>query len=288
MTNKIALTASMRSNLLSLKNTQSLLDKTQDRLSTGYKVNSAMDNPSSYFTAQALNSRADDLSGLLDSIGQAISTLQTADQGITTLQSFVEQAKSIANNARDTSNVPSKATTDSVKFNPDTARTDLVSEYVDLTAGPAPKSVVSNSALAADDELVADLGLTAGSTIGFKVGDDAVVNVAVAADDTVESYLAKVVDTVGSDKIKAELVDGSIKFSTVNSADLKIESARTTESHNGVVLDFTGVDDRYDQWHRRYHVRRRHYHFGVGSRHDNRRYGSCHGGGSGGNRRGGL
>ena len=107
-TDKIALTASMRSNLLSLKNTQSLMDKTQDRLSTGYKVNSAMDNPSSYFTAQALNSRADDLSTLMDSIGQAISTLEVADQGITSLQKFVEQAKSVANSARDTANVSAK------------------------------------------------------------------------------------------------------------------------------------------------------------------------------------
>ena len=84
--NKIALTSSMRSNLLTLQNTQKLFDKTQDKLSSGYKVNSAMDNPSSYFTAQSLNSRADDLSSLLDSIGQAISTLEVADQGITSLQ----------------------------------------------------------------------------------------------------------------------------------------------------------------------------------------------------------
>lgn len=114
-TNKIALTASMRSNLLSLKNTQKLFDSTQDKLSTGYKVNSAMDNPSSYFTAQSLNARADDLSTLLDSIGQAISTLQTADKGITSLQDFVSQAKSIANSARDTANVSAKVTS-TVKF----------------------------------------------------------------------------------------------------------------------------------------------------------------------------
>ena len=244
-TNKVALTASMRSNLLSLKNTQAMFDKTQDRLSSGYKVNSAMDNPSSYFTAQALNSRANDLSTLLDSIGQAISTLQTADQGITTLQDFVEQAKSIANNARDTSNVASKATTNSVKFNPDTARTDLVTDYVDLMAGPASKSVLGTSAFSADDEL-GTLGITAGSTIAFTVGDDAAVNVAVAADDTVESYLAKVVDTVGSDKIKAELVDGNIKFSTVNNAELKIESARTTESHDSMTIDFASGTDITD------------------------------------------
>lgn len=124
-TNKIALTASMRSNLLSLKNTQKLFDSTQDKLSTGYKVNSAMDNPSSYFTAQSLNARADDLSTLLDSIGQAISTLQTADKGITSLQDFVSQAKSIANSARDTANVSAKVTS-TVKFDKDALKSQKV------------------------------------------------------------------------------------------------------------------------------------------------------------------
>lgn len=124
-TNKIALTASMRSNLLSLKNTQKLFDSTQDKLSTGYKVNSAMDNPSSYFTAQSLNARADDLSTLLDSIGQAISTLQTADKGITSLQDFVSQAKSIANSARDTANVSAKVTS-TVKFDKNALKSQKV------------------------------------------------------------------------------------------------------------------------------------------------------------------
>lgn len=124
-TDKVALTASMRSNLLSLKNTQKMFDKTQDRLSTGYKVNSAMDNPSSYFTAQSLNSRADDLSSLLDSIGQAISTLKTADEGITSLQDFVEQAKSIANSARDTANV-SASTKSTIKFDKDALKSQKV------------------------------------------------------------------------------------------------------------------------------------------------------------------
>ena len=66
----ISLTASMRSNLLSLQKTQSLMDTTQERLSTGKKVNSALDNPSSFYTAQSLNNRAGDLSALLDSMGQ--------------------------------------------------------------------------------------------------------------------------------------------------------------------------------------------------------------------------
>lgn len=138
-TDKIALTSSMRSNLLSLKNTQKLLDTTQDRLSTGYKVNSAMDNPSSYFTAQSLNSRAGDLSSLLDSIGQAISTLEVADEGITTLQEFVEQAKSIANSARDTANI-SASVESTIKFDKDALKSQKV-------VGEAIPNAVANDAM---------------------------------------------------------------------------------------------------------------------------------------------
>ena len=97
----ISLTASMRSNLLSLQNTQKLMDMTQERLSTGKKVNSAIDNPSSYYTAQSLNNRANDLSSLLDSMGQGIQTLKAADEAIKTITSFAEQAKAIASSARD-------------------------------------------------------------------------------------------------------------------------------------------------------------------------------------------
>lgn len=99
----ISLTASMRSNLLSLQNTQSLMDTTQERLSTGKKVNSAIDNPSSYYTAQSLTNRASDLNALLDSMGQGIQTIKAANEGIEAITAFVQQAKAIANTARDES-----------------------------------------------------------------------------------------------------------------------------------------------------------------------------------------
>ena len=96
----ISLTASMRSNLLSLQGTAKLMDRTQERLSSGKKVNSAIDNPSSYYTARSLNNRAGDLSALLDSMGQGISTIKAANEGIESITSFVEQAKAVVNSAR--------------------------------------------------------------------------------------------------------------------------------------------------------------------------------------------
>ena len=122
----ISLTASMRTNLLSLQNTQSLMDTTQERLSTGLKVNSAIDNASSYYTAQSLNNRASDLSALLDSMGQGIQTIQAANEGFEAITEFVEQAKAIANSARDAASKTDVKT--------------LNAKFSDVTAPDTPKT----------------------------------------------------------------------------------------------------------------------------------------------------
>src|SRR4029453_9437795 len=93
----ITLTASVRQNLLSLQGTADLLATTQGRLATGKKVNSALDNPTNFFTAAGLDSRASDISNLLDSIGNGVQVLQAANTGITSLSKLVDTAKSIAN-----------------------------------------------------------------------------------------------------------------------------------------------------------------------------------------------
>lgn len=95
----ITLSQSVRQNLLSLQSTADLLGRTQDRLATGKKVNSALDNPNSFFTAQGLNNRSNDLSTLLDSMGQAVQTIRAADQGMSTIVDLVEAAKAKANQA---------------------------------------------------------------------------------------------------------------------------------------------------------------------------------------------
>ena len=101
MTSSVVLSAAMRTNLLTLQRTQSDIDVVQNRLATGLKVNSALDNPQNFFTAQSLNNRASDLSRLLDGIGQSIRTIEEADKGVTALTSLVEQADSIVQSARD-------------------------------------------------------------------------------------------------------------------------------------------------------------------------------------------
>ncbi|RAI36476.1 flagellin [Rhodoplanes serenus] len=100
MASGITLSAGVRQNLLSLQNTADMMATTQNRLATGKKVNSALDNPSNFFTSQSLGDRAGDLNSLLDSIGQAVKTLDAANNGITSLTKLVQSAKSIAQQAR--------------------------------------------------------------------------------------------------------------------------------------------------------------------------------------------
>lgn len=96
----ISLTAGMRSNLVNLQTTVDLLSRTQTRLASGKKVNTALDNPTAYFAAQALDARAGDIDALKADMGQAIQTIQAADKGIKGISSLIEQARGIAQQAQ--------------------------------------------------------------------------------------------------------------------------------------------------------------------------------------------
>src|SRR5919107_1918047 len=100
MANGIVLTSAIRQNLLTLQNTTEMQGKIQERLSTGKKVNSALDNPNNFFTAAGLNRRASDLGALLDGMSNGIKTLEAADNGmkaitktIETMRAYVQQAR---------------------------------------------------------------------------------------------------------------------------------------------------------------------------------------------------
>jgi len=97
MSSNVVLSAAVRQNLLSLQSTAQLLATTQTDLATGNKVNSALDDPTSYFTAQGLNARASNISNLLNGISNGVQVLQAANTGITSLQNLVENAQSVAN-----------------------------------------------------------------------------------------------------------------------------------------------------------------------------------------------
>ena len=100
MASDIQLSQAVRANLLSLQNTADMMSRTQTRLATGNKVNSALDNPTNFFTASGLNARAGELNGLLDSMSNAISTIEAADKGLTSITKMVEQMQATVRQAQ--------------------------------------------------------------------------------------------------------------------------------------------------------------------------------------------
>ena len=109
-TSDISLTAGMRTNLLNLQNTSQLLNRTQQRLSSGKQVNSALDNPTNFFAAQNATQRASDLSDRKDGMSEAVQTVSATNAGITAITGLINAAKGVAQSALSTSdtNVQSK------------------------------------------------------------------------------------------------------------------------------------------------------------------------------------
>ncbi|WP_407123049.1 DUF1522 domain-containing protein [Bradyrhizobium sp. STM 3561] len=169
----IVLSASVRQNLLSLQSTADLLATTQERLSTGKKVNTALDNPTNFFTAQGLDNRASDISNLLDGINNGVQVLQAANTGITSLQKLIDSAKSIANQALQTTVGYSTKSNVSTTI-PGATPADLrgTTSYASATANSnvlytgAPGGVTPVTAAAT---LGASLGSTAGTLTGTAV-----------------------------------------------------------------------------------------------------------------------
>lgn len=185
----ISLTASMRSNLLSLQQTQSLMDTTQERLSTGKKVNSAIDNPSSYYTAQSLTNRASDLNALLDSMGQGIQTIQAANEGIEAITEFVQQAKALANTARDNATIKG------------------------VTSSGTYTSPTGNSG--ADQTITVSVDGNENQKITFKIDDNATIE---AAAEALQTALNRVKDADGVvlDTFTATVEKGQIRISNTD------------------------------------------------------------------------
>jgi flagellin-like hook-associated protein FlgL len=181
----ITLSAGVRQNLLSLQDTASLLATTQNRLATGKKVNTALDNPTNFFTSQGLGARAGDLNALLDTIGQAQQTLKAADTGLTSLTALVQSAKSIATQAQ-------QATKGGVNY---TNITGSVAIALDTTAATSSASTVAAAgtvSVQASSTLThaAFAALANGDTLTYKLGSGSVVTAtfAAAGDNTTNTF----------------------------------------------------------------------------------------------------
>jgi flagellin len=213
MASSIALSSGMRQNLAALQLITDQQETQQLRLATGKKVNSAIDNPASYFTSQGLGNRASDLNSLLDSIGQATKVLEAADKGITALTNLVQSAQGSARQALQSTSTTSKV-------------------------------VGSGTTLTGTTNLTTGLGFTAAKTI--TVGDGTLTkSFTLTATDTVDSLITAInTDTTLNGANAATTGKGSAIRASLNSdGTLQIEALNAgktaTISTNDVTAAFT-------------------------------------------------
>lgn len=200
----VTLTAALRSNLLSLQGTQRLLDQTQLRLATGKKVNSALDDANAFFAAQSLSNRAGDLSRILDSLGQGVQVLKAADEGISSLTALVEQAESIAREAKDQAS----------------GNALYVDTTVSFTAAEAA-DIVGQTAIANNDTFTVRLGPAGNPT----------TTITIETGDTLQDIVSELNNING---LAAQIVDGStagefsVQISSTNGQDITVANGTNT------------------------------------------------------------
>jgi flagellin-like hook-associated protein FlgL len=235
----VTLTAATRTNLLAAQDTAALLATTQQRLSTGKKVNSALDNAVSYFTAQGLDSRATALSNLLDGISNSIQTIQAADRGLTNIKKLTDQLTSTAQQALSAQNsFTGKASLGSVALTGAIATNLLATGPTVATANTAigaasGAAAATTTAGSAYTTLTADATISiSGTVINLTNGTD--INGAVAAINAVTSSTG-VTASIASGKIKLDGTADGAAFNVLAS-DANIGFGTTLVSAAGTLV----------------------------------------------------
>jgi hypothetical protein len=243
----IVLSASVRQNLLSLQSTADLLATTQSRLSTGKKVNSALDNPTNFFTASALEARASDINNLLDGIGNGVQVLQAANTGITSLQKLVDSAKSIANQALQTtvgystkSNVSTTiagATASDLRGT--TSFTNAVASSNVLYSGAAGGATAANS--------TTSLGGVSSAVVGTAVSNNSATATTISTSTLIYGASAALTTQASTSFADGDVFTINGKTVTIKSATTPASSSLTSGSglSGNVVTDGAGNSTVY-------------------------------------------
>ena len=238
----IVLSASVRQNLLALQNTASLLATTQSNLATGNKVNTALDNPTEFFTAQSLNNRASDIGNLLDGIGNGVQVLQAANTGLTSLQKLIDSAKSIASQVlQSPTGYTTKSSVSSAVINGATANnllgsltnafvTGIVVNNDDTTVVPITGATkLSGVASSTSNDL--STSITTGDTLTVNgvvfsfVAGTASTGTNIGVGDPVSNLLAAIDSVTGAASPPSSVTGGKISVATGAIQDLTLSGS---------------------------------------------------------------
>ncbi len=202
------LSTGVRQNLNSLQKIAKDQTGTENRLATGKKVNSALDNPVNYFTSAALNDRAGDLTNLLDGVSNSIQTLQAASNGIESITSLVKNAQSAAKQALQTADGDADAV--------------LSGSVADLRKSTSLISTTSGPGFTDGDTITLTSGTgTDAEAVTFTIGSG-------AGEYSTVGDLLKAINNSSLDVTATLNSDGEIEFEETGGQDLAISSTGST------------------------------------------------------------
>lgn len=236
----ITLSSAVRNNLLSLQRTSDLLSSTQEKLATGLKVSSALDDPTAFFTASSLNSRASDLNRLQDFTSNAIQTLNAADEGISAIKKLVESAEATARQALQSAGTTSQFT----GYN-----TSSLTSTTDLSTLDAEFSGSQTIAITTGSNETTTLTIDANSTVNdvlTAINDNSLATAGNAVDNVNGSVA---VGTQGGAEVRASLTgDGKIKLEGIDaSATIQIAITNNDDTNTSgafrTAVGALGFDD---------------------------------------------
>ena len=261
----INLSSAVRTSLTSLQSTSDLLGQTQERLATGNRVNSALDDPTAFFTASALNNRASDLSTLLDTQQQAIRTVEVADQGLSAISDLIDSARAQATAALQSEDPDTR-----------TAAGDAFNAILDQIEGIAEDSSFNGTNLLEGDSLTvvfneagdntltvagadfADAALGALALADVTFTDDASINDALSAIDTALGTVRSTAASLGADlstvqvrqDFTANLINsleagaGDLTLADLNEEGANLLTLQTRQSLASTSLSFATQSDQ--------------------------------------------
>jgi flagellin len=259
----ITLSKAVRSNLLSLQNTADMMSATQNRLATGKKVNSALDNPSNFFTASSLNSRAGDINQLLDGMANGIQTLEAADNGLKAVTKTLESMQSTLRQARQDKSFQTSSFTVSIA---DDADSDKFLTLSGGAVGDAEKQVGISTATAkleigtaigdagidftdgsgtVDGTMAFDIAVDGGSPISISIDEAALeaAGVADAAAVTGKELVSIINSQLTDESVVASLDDdGALVFTSTDPQAKAADSSIIVFNSTGTVTG-TGIED---------------------------------------------
>lgn len=216
---EVILSKAVRSNLSALQSTANLIAQTQTRLATGKRVNSALDNPLNFFTSQSLNARAIDLNSLLDSVGNAIQTLQAADNGITSLTKLVQSAQAIAQQAQQSTGTTAKTSGSVSGLTLASSFTVTATKTITVSDGTTTATITSAGAVTVQD-IIDGVNNTASLQIKAQLTGDGKIQFQATGTNTI--VIAG--DASAAEKLQFGLADGTTAAGTLNATRTSLAS----------------------------------------------------------------